>query len=416
MVSVALGRWQRGVAASTAKVNTRLLESFFRFCGLTPDEAVAFQQAHLGAYRFVDAAYQWLEQNRRLSVNTMEMRMGIIRGFFLANRAPLPRDKHRFHSDKTLVVGELSVDEFRKILLSCNVPDYKAALLVQFQSGSGRGELNYINRHHAEHVWREVKRNRRIIRLTLPGRKANRNRRPYYTFIGSDAVEALSRLFHHRGWTKPAFLFLDQYGHPVTPKALSSYFTRHAIKAGVIRQQTWPCLECGGETVKQLRSHRGVRRTVYLCTQCHVEHQASEYAMTEKDWGGLRYRVRTHELRDLFRTQWHRAQRYAAVDPDAGEFFMGHSIDRDAYDKIMKDVAEARRQYRLAVPWLNVVSEMPDVVARSEVEDRLSASEGQVEVLSRELALLRKRQQVFEHPLFVAWLEEKMHELEAEQE
>ena len=388
-------RWRSGLATTTARANLPLIPTFFAYCEVSVEEAVAWQKAHPGEYRFVDAAYQWIEQNPHLSVSTMETRMGIVRGFFVANRAGLPQDKHRFHSDKAPVMGELSVEEFRRILLSCNVT-YKAALLVQFQSGSGRGELHYINMQHAEHVWREVKRDRRIIRLTMPGRKSNRNRKPYYTFIGGDAVDALKRLFHSRGWKQPAFLFEDQFGHPVSTKALSTYFKRHSFKAGVVTEQTWPCLECGGETVKRMRSKRGVKWVIYVCTHCHREHRADAYAVGRHEWGGLRYRVRTHELRDLFRTQWHRAQRYAGVDPDDAEFHMGHTIDRDKYDKIMTDVAEARRQYRLALPWLNVVSESPEKVDRVVVEEELESLRremAQIPVLRRELELLKQELQ-----------------------
>ena len=383
-------RWRLGLAASTARANLPLIEGFFQFCEVSAEAAIDWQNAHPGDYRFVDAAYQWIEQNPHLSVSTMETRMGIVRGFFVANRAGLPQDKHRFHSDKEPVVGELSVDEFRRILLSCNVT-YNAALLVQFQSGSGRGELAYINIQHAEHVWREVKRDRRIIRLTMPGRKSNRNRKPYYTFIGGDAVDALKRLFHSHGWKKPSFLFEDQFGQPVTTKALSTYFKRHSFRAGVVKPKTWACLTCGGETVKQMRSKQGQKWVIYVCTACQMEHRADAYQVGRHEWGGLRYRVRTHELRDLFRTQWHRAQRYAGVDPDDAEFHMGHTIDPDKYDKIMNDVVEARRQYRLALPWLNVVSESPEKVDRVVVEEEL-------ESLRREMAqiplLMRKLEEL----------------------
>ena len=384
-----LGRWLGGLAQSTGQVNRPLIEKFLAFCGVGAGEAVEFQHGSPGDYRFVDEAYKWLEQNQNLSVSTMETRMGVIRGFFLANRAALPKDKHRFHSDKEPVIGELTVPEFRKILFSCNIK-YRPAFLVQFHSGSGRGELEYINTHHAEHIWKEVKRDRRIIRLTMPGRKSNRNRKPYYTFIGGDAVDALRRLFHSQGWKKPDVLFEDQFGKPVSTKAFSRYFKKHAIKAGVITQKTWPCLDCGGETVKRIRNYDGSVRTYYICTACHVRHGADEYDVAEKDWGGIRYRVRTHELRDLFRTQWHRAQRYAGVDPDDGEFHLGHTIDPDKYDKIMNDVSEARRQYRLALPWLNVLSEEPDKLSRTEVDEELAAQNAKVEVLSRELAEVKR--------------------------
>lgn len=186
----------------------------------------------------------------------MRTRMGMVRGFFVANRVPLPKDKHRFHADEEPVMGELLVDDFRKILLSCNLT-YRAAYLVQFQSGSGVGELLYINEHHAEHVWSQMRKGKQIIRLTMPGRKQSRNLEPYYTFIGIDAVESLKRLGHSQGWKRDDVLFRNEYGSPLTSENVTSYFRRHAIKVGVIKEHTWPCLDCGGETVKQLRVRGG---------------------------------------------------------------------------------------------------------------------------------------------------------------
>ena len=127
----ALERWLGGLAESTRRGNLPLLQGFLEFSRVDADEAIGWQTAHPGDYRFVDLAYEWIEKNGNLSVSTMETRMGVVRGFFVANRAGLPQDKHRFHSDKEPVVGELSVEEFRRILLSCN-KTYRAAFLSYF--------------------------------------------------------------------------------------------------------------------------------------------------------------------------------------------------------------------------------------------------------------------------------------------
>jgi|GEM_PF-3594463 len=378
-----VSRWLKGLAERSRGDCAAVLERFFRFAGFEPVRAVEFQRANLNSYVFVDRAYEWVE-GRKLRVRTMKTQVGIVRGFFLANRAPLPRDKHRFHSEKMPVVGELSIAEFRKILSSCNLT-YRAAFLLQFQSGSGAGEVVYINEHHAGHVFDEVRKGSQLIRLTMPGRKQHRNVESYYTFIGSDAIDVLQQLFHSRGWKRDSVLFRNGRGKPVTTSDLQAYFRSQAFKVGVIKQYTPKCMDCEGETVKQIRRTDGSKTTFFVCTVCHGNHAALEYYSNRQLLGGIRYRMRTHELRDLFRTQWHYAQRYVGVDPDVAEFIMGHTgrIDPLQYDKIMRDVKAARAEYRKAMPFLNVTSEDPTRVDRSDVE-------GQFESMKKEIAELKK--------------------------
>jgi len=406
---VCVRRWVQGLAESTVENRVPLLKSFFEFVGVQPCEAVEWQRAKPVDYRFVDAIYEWLKQYD-LAVSTMETREGCVRGFFVANRVPLPEDKHRFHSSREPVFGELTVEDFRKILFSCSLV-YQATFLVQFQSGSGAGEVVYINTHHAEHVWNEVRNGKKIIMLPMPGRKQNRNAKPYYTFVGMDAVETLKRLFHSQGWRRDDVLFRDEYGEPISATALSSYFRRHAIKTGVVKRHTFPCLDCGGETVKQVLTEDGVRRTYYVCTVSQHRHWIGEYKNVDHHvFGGIRYKARTHELRDLFRTQCHYAQRYAGFDGDCAEFFLEHEIDPLKYDKIMRDVTSTMSEYRKLMPFLNVLSEDPLKMTRTDVESQFDVQRREVEALRRRLAEDERMLDVFRKPEVREWLVKKMKE------
>lgn len=394
-------RWLSGLAESTGENRLPMLEDFFEFIGFGPSEAVEFQRLHPNDYGFVDSLYEWLKGNSNLMVSSMKSRASTIRGFFLANRAPMPRDKHTFHSDRAPVLGELTVDELRRILHSCN-RNYRAAYLVQFMSGSGVGELVHINTHHADHVWDEVRKGARIIRLDMPGRKANRNVSPYYTFIGSDAIDALRDLFHSRGWKRDTVLFRTEYGDPISKRSLHAYFRDHAISLGIIKRHTPPCIECGGKTVRRKRKvkqkdKKPKNTTYYVCLACQVVHKASDYKISHSQRGGIRYRMKTHELRDLFSTEWGRAQAYFGVVDFAGDFFMGHvmNVDPLQYKKIMNDKRFGLEQYRLAMPMLNILTQDPRKIERSEVHSKLEASEVKVDVLTRELTDLRRELKAF---------------------
>jgi len=388
LVDVALKRYLDSLSPRSRVNRRNVLDRFFGVIGASPSEAVAFQRANPSSYRFVDLAYEWLDRSG-IMVSTKRSQMGIVRGLFIVNRCPLPVDRHRFRSDVAPVVGDLTVDELRQIIIASNVT-YRPIFLVAFQGGCGPGELCYINVHHADYVFDEVRKGRQIIRLSLPGRKQSRNIYPYYTFIGSDAIEALRQLFYSRGWKRDSVLFRNERGEPVSGACYQAYFRSVALKLGLIRRKTPACLDCGSETVRKRSRATGKDLVYYVCVSCQREHQASDYGRSPKDYGSIRYRMKTHEIRDLFRTEWHRAQTYAGVDADCAEFFMGHSIDPLKYDKIMRDKKYALEQYRKASPWLNILSENPRVVERTEVSEELESQRVETGLLKRELAKLKR--------------------------
>ena len=399
---VALKRYLDGLASISRVSRKAWVEDYFGFVGFEPTKAIEWQKQNPGDYRFVDSAYKWLEEGS-LAVSSKQTKMGCVRGFFLANRTPLPNDHHRFHSDKTPVLGELSVDEFRQIVFASN-PTYAASSMVQFQSGSGCGELCYINEFQADYIWDEIRKGKQIIRINLPGRKASRNIQPYYTFIGGDSIDLLKRLFHRRGWKKDTVLFRTERGDPITAHSIQSYFRAKALKLGLIKAKTPVCVECGGETVRQVRFVEKWT-TFYVCVDCGHEATVEDLGLDRRVLCGIRYRMRSHELRDLFRTEWHRAQSVFGVDGDAGEFFMGHSIDPLKYDKIMRDKSFGLEQYRRAMPMLNILSEDPRKIKRSEVHAQLEASEAKADAMAKRLAELERVVKKFQHPKILEVLE-----------
>lgn len=387
--------WLSGLAESTKANRLPLIQRFFKFVGVKPSVAVEWQRKNPMSYKFVDGLYDWVDKDGNLGANTKKDRVSIGRGFFLASRVPLPKDtrNRRFHSDKVPVLTELSVDDFRKILLSSNVM-YRAAMLTQFQSGSGVGELLFINEFHADFVWDEVRKGKRTIKLDMPGRKSARNVRSYYTFIGVDAVEALKRHFASLGWQKDDVLFKNEMGEPLKQGSYSTYFRNQAIKAGVVQAKSWPCSKCSGETVKRQLKYGDGRRTFYVCVVCGHKNRPEDVGLSAQNWGGIRYKVRTHEMRDTFRTQCHYAQRYNGLDGDCPEFWMGHDIDPLKYDKIMKDVKSTLLEYRKALPYLNILTEEPLKVSRNEVGLEFEGLKETNVMLQKRLAVLESERKV----------------------
>ena len=153
------------------------------------------------------------------------------------------------------------------------------------------------------------------IRIDLPGRKAGKNITPFFTFFGSDAVEALKKYLDKRG-NNPGPIF------KTSKKAMIKYWMRRLKRLGYVDQKS--------------------------------------------SYKGNRYGYNLHRLRGIFRSRW----RISGVDVEIAEFFLGHGIDKLGYDKspwLNPDWYEDK--YVEAQPWLNIMTEDPTKISRRAVTD-----------------------------------------------
>jgi len=287
-----------------------------------------------------------------------------VRSFYLHNRVPLPRDvTFQIRGDKPPVEAELTVDELRKIILSSN-DMYQAVYLGMFQASMGCSEFEHFNTQGWPETKSQLEEEKHRLKVKFPGRKHARNKLPYYSFIGKDGVNALRNYLKstrgHIGAGEP--IFVNKRGNPVGRGALERYFIRHACALGIIRQWTPQCPECGEDT-RYTRPWKGQKQPViYVCNKCKTETPASQIDVP-KD---IRYRMHPHEMRDLFRSEWELSQAKGVC----AEFFMGHDIDPNDYNKIMKLHPDwAERQYSLAEPYLNIMSEDPRRIGVDRLEE-----------------------------------------------
>lgn len=281
--------------------------------GLDLDGLVDYQRERRD-YQVLDAIQAYVsELDRRVSYKRLVYSR--LKNFFSYNRVALPDDTgFKIVGDRPPVVGGISMAEIIRMLDSCN-ECYRAYFLCMFQGGMGQNEMNYWNFHGWESLERQLQRGVQPVKVELPGRKRNRNKKPFYTFIGRDSVDALKVWLRRR----PAGLkviFANQYGRPVERVHVRQYWTRHLLRLGLIE-----------------RPKDADTRT--------------------------RYGKSPHKLRSRFRTRW----RLSGVDVEVAEFFMGHDIDQLGYDKSPWDHADwFEEQYLVAEPWLNIVSEDPERV------------------------------------------------------
>ncbi len=304
------------------------------FAGFMPDDLVDWQRKHQGEYELLDLVQRYI-MGKEGTYQYKARCYGAVRSFFLHNRCELPRDRaFSVKGTKAAVAGRLSVDEFKRVLAACN-PLYRAVFLCMLQGGMGVGERLFFDEFGLKEIRRQMDRGDMPVRVELPGRKKLKNVKPYYTFLGGDAVDALKVWFLERPSEAGSRVFVTQFGWPLSYSAMQMYWEKKLSDLGLI-------------------------------TRLH------------NNDSGNRYGKNLHEIRDLFKTRW----RVSGVDIELGDYFMGHDIDSLGYDKSPRDYPDYyRERYRDAMSWLNVLSEEPDKVPRLELDKVKRETEIRLRVL-----------------------------------
>jgi integrase len=358
MTRKTVDRWYSRLAPATVEVNRYHLNRFLEwlkinggvFSPLTPDELIQYQKETVGETR-----YEILDMLQSY-VSSFEGRHGYkqkiystIRSYFKHNRAELPQDpNYRINGDRPKVVGSLTPTEIKEVVLSSK-PVYQAIFMSMLQGGMGREEFKWWNLNGWSQLSEELRNNPIIIKIDLPGRKKMKNIRPYFTFIGRDAIEKI-KLYLPLRPSDAESIFTDQNGNPVSSHAVKQYWNRHLVKIGLIKPEKNPSR-------------------------------------------GTRYGKNPHEMRDVFRSLWEKSPANSSV----AEFCMGHEVDRLEYNKAYKDERWVSREYEKAEPFLNLLSS-PRPFGQVD-EDELIYLQRQVKALEQ-----RKDNRVEE-------LEEKVDEL-----
>jgi len=326
-----------------------------KFSNMSPDELIEYQKNvdNGSQYDILDMVQRYTLSLNGLRLNTKLRYYTMVRSFFSHNRASLPSDPgFKLRGDKPKVEGILTVEMVRDIVLGSKKV-YRAIILSMFQGALDHEMFQYWNVNGLDSLRSQLDDGFEIIKIDLPGRKNNRNDKPYYTFIGTDAIKAIREYLevrpeHDKNGNPTKGTFLNQYRRPITANALRMYWMRQLKKHSIIE----PTPELG---------------------------RAS------------RYGTNIHELRDLFKTQFSRSP---ADKWFVGEFFMGHQIDSLEYDKSFRYVDLYREQYRKAMPYLNIIS---DPTSQGLVNESRTVSRSEYEELQRKYnSLLDERIQDYE--------------------
>lgn len=285
-----------------------MAENGGKFKDMTPDEMIDYQKNCDNGTRYdiLDVVQRYVLSLRGKAANTKRNYYRMVRSFFAHNRAELPNDKtFIIKSDIPKVKGNLTIENVRD-LANRSKHAYKAVFLSMFQGGMGLEEFEYWNLHGYPNLVKQINEGKNIIRINQPGRKSAKNDRPYYTLIGGDAFEAIKDYLPHR--PEGTAIFYNQMGGQLLKGSVWHYWRRSIEAMGLIK--------------------KGSKGTAN------------------------RYGLNPHEIRDLFRSQWEKSSAKGSV----AEYMMGHQVDPLEYNKAFRDEGFTRREYKKALPLLQIMS------------------------------------------------------------
>ncbi len=304
-----------------------LAENGGALAGLGPDALIAYQKETDNGTEFdlLDLVQTWAQGLKTpdgvdCRASYKKSCYASLRSFFAHNRAPLPRDPYTLRSETPGYEGTLTVENIRDVALASK-PLYRAIFLSMFQGGMDIKSFLRWNRNGWEDLRQELSDEYvDSVKIKLPFRKLNL--KPFSPRIGGDAIKAIrdylptrptreeARVKHERDGKKEPFvyhIFYTQFKTPIKKTTLQHYWMDRLTKLGLVKR----------------RKGRGQR-----------------------------YGKNLHELRDVFRSQWEKTPSKGSV----AEYMMGHKVDPLEYNKAHKDEKWVRKEYRKALPLLEIMS------------------------------------------------------------
>ena len=317
-----------------------------------PSELLEFQENAEGRlkYAILDLIQDYV-QEKGGTYTSMVVRLSNIRSFWRKNRVEIP-EAVDWEPEPTRepTQGQLDVPKVREIVMHSNLRD-QAVFLTMFQGMMDKERFTRFNRKYAEALVTHLK-SRDLgepFRIDfMSGRK--RNRRAFPTYIYKDSLKAWETYFNRiRGWPKPDEpIALDKAGKAITKSAISDAFDTVA---------------------KELRiKPKNPTRDI-----------------------GFRSGVAPHEaFRDVVRTLVQTARK-KKFDPIVAELFMGHSIDRYNYVKMMEQQPEyVLENAKILSEYLNIMSSETTYENKSLWKAQMEAMEAKLTILSKMVQAMRE--------------------------
>ena len=271
-----------------------------------------------GAAEICDVIDQHLLEiapNRTFS--TLRFTNACLRSFFRLNRVIGLRDLAPVSliGGRAANIGHLTPKDIRDMVIASK-PKARSFLLFKFQSMQDNNRMLWISKNAwpkmikpqlekggwtdmMGKLWPDVLK----IDVTI-GRK--KNFKPYFCFVGKEAIDALKKYLEERGEPKPGELIWKDLS---TIDSITRLVLRLSRRIGVVPQNM-------GEN------------------------------------SGVRYGFNIHEFRDVARSLWSES----GANTNVAEFCMGHTVDPLGYDKIYTLSRDfAVKEFLKAQPYLSLI-------------------------------------------------------------
>ncbi|MCW4013226.1 MAG: hypothetical protein NWF07_09590 [Candidatus Bathyarchaeota archaeon] len=349
---VSIAKWMSRLSENSCETYIYIFKAWYAWMqdrspelvGKSPDDLIEYQKQTDGdnKYEILELVQDYVSGMDGTD-SSKKTNYSALRSFFMHNRAELPRDRgFRIRGNRPPVIGKLKPEDIQRIIISSN-KTYKAVFLSMFQAGLDQEGFVYWNTHGWPELWEELSEiryskvsKRRLIKITLPGRKHNRYKEHFYTFIGRDAIQAILNYLPHRPDREDA-IFYNQYDDPISKVALWNYWHKRLQREGYI------------ELGKMKRGR------------------------------GNRYGYNLHEIRDVRSGIWEKSPATNSIC----DFTMGHTVDPLGYrENSFRDESWVRREYLKAMPYFNLMSETTAFGLVG--EERVESLEARIEELERE--------------------------------
>ncbi len=289
----------------------------------------------------------WRTNYRRKILST-------IRSFFVyhLDEYGFPKESYRkiisvLKSPLRKVEKRLSLVELNQVAIK-STPMYRAVIKGMLVSGMGEDEIVRFSNQGIS-VLEEAMANPvddELIEIYLGPRKSNVDK-SFYVYIGGGAYRELKKWLKVREKIERRFndpelkarrerdaqgvrefpdsIFVTNTFTPLSTSGLYTYFSRKMEQLGFIEKE-------------------------------------------EKGGPGTRYNKNPHQIRSKFRTQWSMSR----MNPDIGEYFMGHTVDSLDYNRAHDDRDYRMGEYLRALPYLDIDNERSFGQVDEEVVETLS--------------------------------------------
>jgi len=314
------------------------MRRFLMFVRKDPEEFLGWCRSRSEKWEILEALQAFIRQFESRRYGTCTSGYTALRSFLLHNHIDVPRDlAFQIHAETPPVERQITLDNLRE-LIGLAVQPWRSMLLVKWHGLMDTEALIYTSDHYSELLAQAVREDRDVCKITIPGRKKRRNKRPFYTFIDAEALHSLKEYFERdRGYPKPGEpIWLNRRDkHRMTKNAFEIFWLRHLRRAGLIPKPT-------GDS-------------------------------------GSRYGYNVHNTRDLAISLLATVPNLKPICP---EFWAGHNIDPLQYNQFysVKPIW-VEEQYRLATPYLNITSSVGPMQPPTALLDRIEQLEFAIKLL-----------------------------------